>query len=380
MADDGARRPRRLRLVLARLRESFESRLARVGLGRSQFWRLALTFALACIAGFLFQVVNLPLPWMLGPLTVSLVASACDRPLEQPSFLMFPMRALLGVAIGSTFTPALVEKGAGTILSLTLLTPYMVVVTVAGMIFLERVARFDRPTAFFSAAPGGLADMVIMSQDAGADMRRVTLVQAARVLMIVFVLPFRLQFVAGLPIGGMVPRAIPISELLFVDAVLLVALAWAGFQIAARLGLIGASMVGPMLLSALVHGLGLTTAKVPLEVLILAQIVIGIIVGGHFVGISLREFTTVLSWGMAFATLLLALAGLVALAVAAITGLESTTLLLSYAPGGQNEMALLALILGLDVAVIALHHLVRVALVVIGAQVVFSTRKEWRKQ
>jgi uncharacterized protein len=377
---DGAAPPEKLHARIGRHLAGFARRTRLFGLSRSQFWRLVLSFALAVLAGYVFVGLRLPLPWMLGPLTISLIASALDRPLERPSFLMFPMRALLGVAIGGTFTPALAGKAAGTIVSLLLLAPYMALVTVAGVIFLERVAKFDRPTAFFSAAPGGLADMVIMSQDAGANLRRVTLVQAARVLMIVFVLPFWLQFVGGQPIGGMSPRAIHISELLLVDAVLIVALAWVGWRIAERFGLVGASMVGPMLLSGLVHGLGLTTAKVPLEILILAQIVLGIVIGGHFVGISLREFTAVLSWGLAFATLLIALAGLAALAISALTGLESTTLLLSYAPGGQNEMALLALILGLDVAVIALHHLLRVAMVVIGAQIVFSTQKGWRKE
>ena len=38
-----------------------------------------------------------------------------------------------------------------------------------------------------------------------------------------------------------------------------------------------------------------------------------------------------------------------------------------------------ALILGIDVAIIALHHLVRVILVVVGAQIVFKAHKDWRR-
>jgi len=54
-------------------------------------------------------------------------------------------------------------------------------------------------------------------------------------------------------------------------------------------------------------------------------------------------------------------------------------LLLSYAPGGQNEMAIMGLILGADVAIIALHHLLRVIMVVLGAQYVFQSNKDWRR-
>jgi membrane AbrB-like protein len=357
----------------------FDRALNRTQLSSARSRRLGVSLAAALGGGALFSVLELPLPWMLGPLTFSLAASMLQRPLERPQFLLLPMRAVLGVAIGAAFTPALLPKVGGVAGSLLLLIPYMAIVTVAGVVFLEKLAKFDRPTAFFSAAPGGLADMVIMSGDAGADVRRVTLVQASRLLMIIFVIPFWLQFVAGQPIGGAMPRTLSISELQFLDGVLIVALAWGGWRIATRVGLLGASMVGPLVLSAMAHLSGLTTVKVPIEVLILAQMTLGIVIGGQFSGVTLREFVTVLSWGLAFAVLLVVMAAAAALVVARITGLDSTSLLLSYSPGGQNEMAILALVMGLDVAIIALHQLLRVAMVVIGAQMVFKSHKSWRR-
>jgi hypothetical protein len=138
-------------------------------------------------------------------------------------------------------------------------------------------------------------------------------------------------------------------------------------------------MVGPLILSGLLHGFGLTTVKVPLEILIAAQLTLGIVIGSYFIGVTLREFVTVLSWGLAFGTMLLLAAATATLLVSAITGLDSTVVLLGYSPGGQNEMALLALIIGLDVAVVALHHLLRVAMVIIGAQIVFKSHKDWRR-
>jgi membrane AbrB-like protein len=207
----------------------------------------------------------------------------------------------------------------------------------------------------------------------------VTLVQAARVLAIVFVLPFWLQFVGGLPLGGAMPSALHIWQLPLVDAVIIVAIAWAGWKAAERLGLFGGSIVGPMVLSAGLHVLALTTVKVPVEVLIVTQISIGIVIGGQFRGISLREFVTILSWGFAFAFLLVIAAAAMTLLTARLTGLDATALLLSYAPGGQNEMAVMALILGLDVAIVALHHLMRVTMVILGAQVVFKGHG-WTRQ
>ena len=45
---------------------------------------------------------------------------------------------------------------------------------------------------------------------------------------------------------------------------------------------------------------------------------------------------------------------------------------LACAPGGQPEMNLIALVLNIDPAYVALHHLLRVMVIVIGAQFVIS--------
>lgn len=362
----------------ARISASLAGVVARLRPTPEQFRRYAASFAIAIAAGLVFTWARLPLPWLLGPLAISFILCVSGRPLSQPSWMVLPVRSLLGVAIGSSFTPDLVGKAWATALSLALLVPYMLAITWAGALFLRRAARFDSPTAFFSAAPGGLADMLIFATGAGADLRRVTLIQAVRVCSIVFILPFWLQFVGGLPLGGAMPETVHVWQVRLVDAAAIVLMAWAGWRIAERLGMLGGSIVGPMALSAIAHVLGLTTAKVPLEVLILAQVSLGILVGGHFKGISLREFVTVASWGFALSVFLIVSAAAMALVTARLTGLDPTSLLLSYAPGGQNEMAIMALILGIDVAIIALHHLLRVMIVIVGAQLVYKSHPEWQ--
>lgn len=336
------------------------------------------SFLVAGAAGVAFLLAGLPLPWMLGPLTISLLLSVRGRPLVQPAALVHPVRTILGVAVGASFTPELLGKSGGALLSLSLQVPLTLAITAMSFVFLTRVARFDRPTAFFSAAPGGLADMVMYAQAAGADLRRVTLVQAARVLTIVFTLPFWLQFVGGMPLGGAMPKTLHLWELTLGDGAAIWLMAWGGWRLADRLGLSGGSVVGPMLVSALAHVAGLTVAKVPVELLILAQVTLGIVIGAQFRGISLSEFVTVLSWGLGLALMLLAVAGAMAFAVARLTGLDATSLLLSYAPGGQNEMAIIGLILGVDVAIIAMHHLLRVVIVVVGAQLVLQANPQWQ--
>lgn len=336
-------------------------------------------FVIGFASGILFTVLHLPLPWLLGPLTVVLLLTLAGRPPTAPKFLVQPVRALLGVAIGGSFTPALIDKLGGMAGSILIMLPYMAVVTFVGVAMLNKLARFDKPTAFFAAAPGGLADMVLMAEQAGANLRHVTLIQAARLVAIVFLIPFWLQFGEGQPLGGAVPKTSHILDLLLVDALVIVFLGWAGWRLGERVGLLGASIVGPMLLSGLAHATGLTTVKVPVEALIFTQVTLGVVVGANFKGVSLRECITVLSWGFLFAAFLILTAAILAAAVSRLTGIDPTTLLLCYAPGGQNEMAILALILGIDVAIIALHHLVRVVMVIVGAQLVFRSHPDWHQ-
>lgn len=351
---------------------------ARVKVSRAYLLRFALGYAVGGLGAFSFVMLQLPLPWFLGSLTFCLVASVLSAPLERPRVMAIPVRAVLGVTVGAAFTPALLSTLGGMMGSLLLLMPFMILIIGSGMVFFERLARFDRPTAFFCAVPGGLTDMITMAADAGAKTRSVTLIQATRILMIVALLPFWLKMTGHQGIGGGFIPGIHLSEFKLVDAAVLLGIGMAGWLLARRIGLAGAPLVGPMILSGLAHASGLTSARVPIELMNFAQITLGILLGAQFRGVTWKEFSTTMVWGIVFAFLLIVFTALVATGVSSLTGFDSTTVLLAYAPGGQSELNLLAYILGLDVAFTALHHLARLAIVILGAQVVFAVKRDWR--
>jgi len=338
-----------------------------------------LAFAVASLGAILFVALSLPLPIFLGALSFCMAASILRAPLMRPMSLSIPMRIVLGVAVGSAFTPALLERTNELAVSLVLIVPFSAVITYAGYLFYSRIAGFDQPTAFFGSVPGGLTDMVTMSEDAGANQRIVTLLSAVRMVMIVFLVPLWMQVVSGASVGGAVINTVHVWEMQLRDGVVLIALGFSGWWLARRFGIAGAAIVGPMIVSGIFHAAGLTSAKVPTELLILAQLTLGILLGAQFRDVTVREFSTYIIWGMAFSAVLLIATLLTATGVSRLTGADEISVLMAYAPGGQSELNLLALILHLDVAFIALHHLVRVAAVIIGAQIVFRMMPEWRK-
>ena len=58
--------------------------------------------------------------------------------------------------------------------------------------------------------------------------------------------------------------------------------------------------------------------------------------------------------------------------VAQVTGLPVTTLWLCFSPGGLAEMTLISLSLGIDVAFVSVHHMVRVIFLVSIAALAFK--------
>ena len=342
--------------------------------------RYALALTIGAAGSAFFVWANLPLPYFLGALSFCLVASVAAAPIERPRPLAIPMRAVLGVAIGSAFSPALLSQVGQMAWSLALLVPFMLVIIGLGMVFYERFAKFDRATAFFSAVPGGLTDMTTMAEDAGANPRSVILVQASRILVIVFALPLWLKWHDGLAVGQAVISRIRIWEVSPIDGAVMFAMGLGGWLAARQLGLAGAPIVGPMLVSGIAHIFGFTFAKMPLEVLIVAQISVGVLLGCQFRGLTLKEFTSTMVWGIAYAVVLLIITALIAHWVANWTGFDPVSVLLAFAPGGQTELNLLAYILGLDVAYVAMHHLMRLGIVILGAQIVFKSQKGWRKR
>jgi membrane AbrB-like protein len=349
------------------------------GLDPRQLGRLLLGFAIAGAGSITFTWLHLPLPIFLGALAFAMIAALLNVPYERPKLLSVPMRAVLGIAVGSAFTPALMGGVGGMVGSLALVVPYAVLLTVIGMLFFERLAGLDRTTAFYCSVPGGLSDMVTMAADSGANQRVVTLVHATRIAFLVFAVPFFVQIAIGQSLGGRFPNIVHLWEVRLVDALVLIALGVVGYYGGTWMRIAGAALIGPMIVSAVVHMAGLTAAKAPFEVLALAQITLGILLGDQFRGLKWSELTSTLAWALGFSGLLLVLTVITMFAVSALTGFERLPVLLAFAPGGQTELNLLALILNVDVAFVALHHLIRLAVVILGAQLVFAVSKGRRR-
>ena len=156
-----------------------------------------------------------------------------------------------------------------------------------------------------------------------------------------------------------------------VDAGVLGLCAVVGYWAAKRARIPAHSLIGPMILSALVHVSGFTAAQPPAEAVAVAQGVIGTAVGCRFAGIPVRRILDVLVTGAASTVFMMGAALVSALALAKTTGLPFPALVLAFAPGGLAEMSLISLSMGIDTAFVATHHIVRILFLVACAPIAF---------
>ena len=159
--------------------------------------RLAAALSIGGAGGALFAYLQLPLPWLLGALTATTIASMAGVRMAVPDRLRQPMIAVLGLMLGTTFTPARVEAAVSWLPTLGALPVYVVVVGAAIWLYLWRFSGFDRATTFFAATPGGLSEMVALSAQLGGDQRTVSLIHGTRVLLIVLTIPLLAQPVSA---------------------------------------------------------------------------------------------------------------------------------------------------------------------------------------
>jgi hypothetical protein len=331
--------------------------------------KLGLGLAIGCAGAAVFVALLLPLPWFLGALTATLIAAVLNLPFAPPAGIGALLRAILGVAIGGAFTPELLGRGAPIVASLAFILPWLGIIIGSGYVFFTRRALLDPMTAFFAAVPGGLSDMVLIAEDMGANARTVTLIQLSRNILVVFALPLYLHWHDGLAAGRQPFFAKShIGDLTLDGAIELLLLGIAGVWFGRRLGIAGAAIVGPMILSGIVHVAGLTTVSMPFEIMTPTQVLLGILLGAQFRGLTWLEFRTTLVTGLAFATFIIVLTPLMSEFVVRISGFSVAQTVMAYAPGGQAEVNILAFALHADVAFIALHHLLRVFLVMLAAQ------------
>lgn len=254
---------------------------------------------IGAVGGAVFLWLHMPLAWMLGAMffTGVTVLAGLDRRITmrvEPR-LRTVMIVIIGVMLGSAFKPEMIDRAREWLGLIVLMLAYIPIVTTICYWMFRRMARLDPVTAYFSAAPGGLQEMTLAGEAFGGDGRSIILTHALRIFITVMTVPVYFRFIEGLNVPPMAQGA-HFWQLQWHEGALLVACGVAGWYVAKFLRIPAAHLVGPMIVSALVHLFGWSHAAPPPELVAVAQVVMGAALGCRFVGTPLKEVGRIALW------------------------------------------------------------------------------------
>ena len=340
----------------------------------------AILLAAGAVMGAVFQRLGTPLPYMLGSLFASALAVAFAQQ-RFPEGFVFPMKfrmlfvGVIGAMIGARLIPDVAALLPRMLVSIPAVLVFVLAAHALNYLILRRVGGYDRPTAYYAGSPGGLFESILFGEEAGADLRLLTLMQFLRIISVVTLVPVAMSIWEGHPVGSAAGVDIGGGEaaLAWVPGVL--ALALAGVWIGLRLKLPAGQLIGPLVLVGALSVTGLVEIAAPGWLIAVAQVVLGTSLGVRFTGMTLRVFLRGAGLSILSVTAMMAVGIVLAIAVQRAGGLPVDVLVISFAPGGVVEMSLIALSLAANPAFVTLHHLLRILTTV--AEMSLARRRGW---
>lgn len=321
---------------------------------------LALLMA-AAGAGWVFERLGVPLPWMIGPLVLTALLSISGLIRAYvPNRIRAGGQIVVACQVGLAFSPAALSQ-------MIALGPYLVGTTLltlasvgATAVIMARLTGQGMAQWFLGMVPTSPVEAATIALKSNIAPMQVVLAQSLRLAAVVVVVPLAIYTIEGWPTGDGRTGMDLTADFDPLDVLILAALGLGAAGLMRLTRLSNPNFLGPLAVTAVLAAAGLGITPFPDLIFALAQIVLGTWLGATFKPDFLRSGVRDLMSTLAATLLLLALCSLAAAGLAYLAGHNWREFVLGAAPGGVAEMALTAQYLGQDVALIAAFHVTRI--------------------
>ncbi len=324
---------------------------------------------LCVAAGALFAFLELPLPWMIGPLLAMAAGKSFGLALAAPPAAREGGQAVIAVALGLYFTPQ-VSLEVSRYLPWMLLAGAVAIFTgfcgslISRALMGKNAAgrhELDAATAFFSSIPGGASEMAVLADRFGGRVDRVAFAQSLRILLVVMSIPFIYTYA---DIHGLDRYQQSLTTVDPVGLAALLGLGLCGGALAAWFRAPNAFMLGPLSVTICLTALDFRFSAMPGWLSSVGQLCLGCALGAKFERDFFRSAPRFMLT-VAIATLsAMLLTGAFSLVLWQLAGIHPSTGMLAVAPGGIAEMCITAKLMQLGVPVVTAFHVARVMLLV----------------
>ena len=233
------------------------------------------------------------------------------------------------------------------------------------------------------SVPGGQAEAIVMARELVDKDYVVALFHLIRVTFVFLTTPLLLAVLEGQTAvnqSNVALHSMPgLTDLGVVQLAKFAAIAVGGYFAARFLRVPMPHLLGPLLLSAILHILGIVAIPRVTEFVIVAQLVIGGAVGARLAQVAFSELMGYLRDGLINMILILTAYLTATFAMSSIMDISFLAMWLAFVPGGLYEVTLLALIFGFDIAFVAFHHTIRIVMVFISLPFIVTRMKDASK-
>lgn len=318
---------------------------------------------LAIVLAFVLTQVGFPAAVLLGSMVAGIAFGVGGAQLRMPRIIYILAQGFAGVFIARSLTPSILLDVSAHWPLLILFTA----LTLASAFFvgwsINRWGSVAQMPAILGSLPGMSGAMVIIAQERGIDGRVVALMQYTRLASVIFAVSMITHFLPNAPLTTITPDAA--EGFSWTTVGLSAALALIA-PFAARLRWIpAAAMLAPLVLGACLEASGAFHIVLLDPVVSLTFAVIGLEVGLKFTRDTLVNLIRIVPVVLASCLLLIALSGILALALRLFLPIDLLTAFLATAPGSIETVAIVAITGHADVSVVLAFQTVRMLVVVL---------------
>lgn len=336
-----------------------------------------LTFITALLGAELFRLLGLPIPWLLGPMLGTLAGSSFFK----QSYAWSPKirnagMILVGYVIGLSMTLTALRSMSHQLPYMLLMT-FLLLLMCSGFAWLiAKISGLDFLTLLMGSVPGGLTQVLALAEETeGTDMTIVTVNQVVRLMMIVICIPLLIfsplfgnhheeagsaGAASSAAAEQITQTAAPLPQAGFsVDLLLFLAVCVIAALIGNKIKFPTAFLLGPALSAAVLQMIWGPGPALPHVWTNAAQLMIGAYVGLLLKPAQLQKKVQTIGYALLNGLLLLLGSIVLSLILKGLQSFSISTALLSMAPGGMDQMSIIAQEIHADLSTVAGFQLFR---------------------
>ena len=321
---------------------------------------------LGTLGGIIALFLNLPLPWLLGPLLLNLSISFTSFKVTFSKNLLSPIFLIIGIILGGTLNVSLLYKIHLWIFSSISMIFYVLISTVVVAYYFLKICKFEKINSILAALPGAFVPISAALLDLkNNNNQRVLIPQATRVIFLVCMLPVIFVYQVGyIEIEGF-GNENNYDLKYFFELSLIFLICYFFSLFLKRLKIPSSTLLAGMLISGILYTFDITNARFPDIFINIAFIFLGTALGSRLNGLKIKDLLFYIFHGIIISSILIVIAALAALFLESYFGFDFLPTFLSFVPGGIHEMVVISVAYNIDPIFVSYHQFLRIILIVL---------------